>query len=199
MRDPDHDLARDVGGAAACGRAGGQAAWHPRRHLADERALVADDRGVELELTREAHGARHHPAGDEADEDASSDARPGSAARVSGPMLRSSPTSVPSMSSATRPMGRMGSGRRDGGHLLMMPDRLPRRWRHRDARGPASAARDPRDPRQAGEVRLDRARQPGRLDATRATIASPWSAPISSSAEPVVRQRVRQPVRAGAR
>ena len=79
------------------------------RHVADECALVADDRGIEVQLAGEAHRARHHPPRDKADHHAPRRAAR-IAARVSGPIFRSSPTSVPSMSRATRPTGTMGSG-----------------------------------------------------------------------------------------
>ena len=73
---PADDLPRDRGRhrrvdqeATGPGRAGD-------RHLPDQGALVADDRRVELELAREPHRARDHPAGDERDHDASAARRP---------------------------------------------------------------------------------------------------------------------------
>ena len=50
-------------------------------------------------------------------------------ARVRPDDSRSSPTSVPSMSSATMAMGRMGWGVMIAGTFLMMPDRGRARWR----------------------------------------------------------------------
>ena len=91
--------------------------------------------------------------------------------------------------------GQDGVGRRDDGHDLMMPDHRQARSRGPSRRQPSARvaarptrarlpARDPRDARQTGEVRLDDAVQPGSRAPTRSTIASPWSAPISSSATP---------------
>ena len=80
------------------------------RHLADERALVADDRRLEVELAREPQRARDHPAGDQADRDAPRRGPRGSPPACPARSSRSSPTSVPSMSRAIRRMGRMGSG-----------------------------------------------------------------------------------------
>ena len=69
---PDDDLARDLGRQRGVHEEAARPLGAPRRHLADEGSLVADDRGVELQLEREAHRARHHAARDQADEDASS-------------------------------------------------------------------------------------------------------------------------------
>ncbi len=52
-----------------------QAIGAGRGHVPDEAALVADDRRGQPELAREAHGARHHPARDERDRDASIERR----------------------------------------------------------------------------------------------------------------------------
>ena len=59
----------------------------------------------------------------------------------------------------------------------------------------AGARSTHRDPRQAGQVRLDAA-APARAAAppTSATIASPWSAPISRQGDPAVGETPRQPV-----
>jgi hypothetical protein len=53
-----------------------------RRHLADQRALIADDRRIELEHAREMHRARHHPPSHQADDHASGTRRADGRPRV---------------------------------------------------------------------------------------------------------------------
>ena len=99
-----------------------------RRHLPDEGTLVADQRRDEVQLAREAQGARDHPPGDQAHQDAAVAGGPDRAPRV-----RSDDQVV----ADERPVdvegdqldGQDGVGRHDGGHVTMMPDGRSRRWR----------------------------------------------------------------------
>ena len=65
---PGHDLAGDLGRHRRVDEQPAEPVGAGDGHRADQRALVADDRRVEIELACEMHRARDHPAGDEADE-----------------------------------------------------------------------------------------------------------------------------------
>ena len=164
-----------AGGPAAC-RAGA----NPRSgHLADEATLVADDRGREAELGGEPHRARHHAARDERDRDA-----PGHRRADRGPGPRPDDQVV----ADERPVDvegdqadrERGLARGPVRHVQMMTD--PRRCRPAGSPGRPTIATRGRPARSGWTVHV----QPGRTLATRSTIASPWSAPISRKAEPSV-------------
>ena len=187
---PDHDVPRDVRGqrrvdqqAAGTGRIRG-------RHLADEGALVADQRRDEVELAREPQRARDHPTGDQAHE------RP----RARGP--RGSPGACRARSPGRRRRASRRCRVRSGGWAGWV---RASRCRAQDddagrpvpalaagVRAPAGGPRDPQlSPRATRATRGRPARsvstvqvQPGRRSATQSTIACPWSAPISSRATP---------------
>ncbi len=97
------------------------------RHLADERALVADDRRIELELAREMHRARDHPAGDEADDHAPiprrADRHPGVGSDHQV-VADERPVDV----EGDEADGQDRVGCLDDGHALMMPDGWLRRF-----------------------------------------------------------------------
>ncbi len=91
-------------------------------------------------------------------------------------------------------MGRMGSGVTMSGTVLMMPDR-PTRER---AGGPGYRAPDPGDPRQPGQVRLDRAR-PARQTGRDAARRWPRPGPPRSRAARPRRRRARPGSRSSSR
>ena len=126
-----------------------------RRHLADQRALVADDRRIELEHAREMHRARDHPAGHQADDHASGPRRANR-----GPGVRSDLEVVaderPVDVERDQPDGQDRFGRLDPGHVLMMPESGLRRFRL----GPVEPG-DPGHARQPRQVELDGARPAG--------------------------------------
>ena len=160
------------------------------RHLADEGALVADQRRDEVELAREPQRARDHPTGDQAHQDPAPAGRADRPARV-GPDHQVVADERPVDVESDQADGQDGFGRHDAGHRTMMPDGRSRRWR-RGLRPPAGLPPDPQlSPRVTRATRGRPARsvstvqvQPGRRSATQSTMACPWSAPISSRATP---------------
>ena len=125
---PDHDVPRDVRGQ---GRVDQQAAGTGRirgRHLADEGALVADQRRDEVELAREPQRARDHPTGDQAHQDPAPAGRADRPARV-GPDHQVVADERPVDVESDQADGQDGFGRHDAGHRTMMPDGRSRRWR----------------------------------------------------------------------
>ena len=125
------------------------------RHLADERALVADERRVEVELAREAERARDHPAGDERDDDAALAGRADRRTRVRPDH------EVVADERAVDVEGDHGDGqdrvgRHDVGHATMMPDRRSARWR---AAQPRATRATRGSPARSGSTAQD---QPGR-------------------------------------
>ena len=128
------------------------------RHLPDQGALVADDRRVELELAREAHRARDHPAGDERDHDAArargADRRHG--VRPDDQVVADERAVDVEGDEADRARSARGSGRRARPDDARPPPRALEAARSGRVRRTPARAR-PRDARQAGQVDLDRA------------------------------------------
>ena len=125
---PGHDLAGDLGPHRGVDEQATQPIRAGRGHLANEGALVADDRRIELELAREVHRARDHAAGHEAD-----DHVPRSGGPNGRPGVRPDHEIVPDQ----RPVdvegdqadGQDGLRGLDLGHALMMPDGRAVRFR----------------------------------------------------------------------
>ena len=92
-----------------------------RRHFADQRALVADDRRIELEHAREMHRARDHPAGHQAHDHATGTRRANGRPGVR-PDLEVVADERPVDVERDQLDGQDGFGCLDPGHVLMMPD-----------------------------------------------------------------------------
>ena len=182
---PDDDLAGHRGTERRVDEEPTRPGGAGSRHLADERALVADDRRIEFKLAREAQRARHHPPGDERHDDPSAAGRGDRPARGRpDDQVVADERPVDIEGDEADGQDRVGG---DDGHTRMMPDRRRGRWRR--PQGSCPCRSDQRRTTRATRGRPARSgntsqRHPGRRDATLITIASPWSAPISSSAAP---------------
>ena len=131
------------------------------RHRPDEPALVADERAGQAELAGEPQRRRHHPPGDERDRDVA---------------LHGSRGPPPRCAARCRGRRRSASRRyrgRSAGSGIPAPGASASRVMPNPGAGPPCAAA-PRGPSRPWHV------QPGSRSLASATIASPWSAPISS-------------------
>ena len=163
---PDDDLARDRRGQRGVDQEPTRPGRSDGGHLADQGALVADDRGVEVELACEAHRARDHAPRDQRDHHAPLARRPDRGPRVGAD------AQVVADQRAVDVEGDEADGQDrlwgpDDGHDPMMPDRRRGRWR-RPCAGRGLSRRRP-----SRQIRRARSGRPAAVPARSSSTGTP--------------------------